>query len=196
MSNMRFNHRNKRSGSAIRYAILGLILVIVLGMAIYEFAFSRPKYVGMTDFLAADAWNLTDEQIVEKVGIRPSEKLFKDGDYKLHTFKITRGLPVLSYNVYVWYQRSDGKYLLKSYKVDGEPSEDEIVPKFRPTIDHENAPIMAPMGGGGARTPDSSDGQSNPPINIDDDEDDDEGEGTNSESDKKSDEGAEDEDES
>lgn len=119
--------KKKSKGAQIRLAVLSVILVLAFGGLAYDFAVARPqsqaafKRVGA--MLADESRTVTSEDVQKEVGFAPKKE--DKGYYTLETYSWNRGLPFMTYRIYVVYEGKD-VLVLRTVSLNRPPEVSEL----------------------------------------------------------------------
>ena len=159
----------------VRQIILVVVLLLVIAAGIYEYAVARPAYTGIQDKIKelsdkGDSANKTDEDIHAVLGMKPgSVEDLSERNTRVERYSISRGLPLLKFDMWVWYQKSkkivsestteaEGVYedawMFSGFHAGNEFPESRLpAKKVVNSIDKNNVPTLRLGGGGGAAQP-------------------------------------------
>ena len=147
------------TGQIISYSVLGVVLLIVVGMLIYDKGVASPAHKSVFDKISKKIKvdeRVTKAQIQQMVGKKPSvdeERM----DAWVETYTWARGIPAMSYSVSVVYQydRNSKEYYGYETYLNREPDDDDLPsPIFMPQVvigENDKDPPGAFVGSGNNR---------------------------------------------
>ena len=141
-------------GQIISYSVLGFVLLVVVGMLIYDKGIAGPAhksaFENISDKIEQDD-RVTKATIQKLVGKKPAVEEER-GRAFVETYTWARGIPALSYSVSVVYQfdRNSGEYYGYKAYLNSEPGSNDLPsPVFMPRVvigENDKAPPMANTG--------------------------------------------------